>query len=156
MALKGDRQINATEIGFFLDEVANRGVVVSYGSVGSGVALDSTRNVATVAAVASGTKPIGFLLNDFVNIDRTRQPLNWHKDQHASGDKCTILTKGWVVTDQVAGTPTVGQAAVLYNGGQVSGITLPVSTWNQSSQPLVGRFLSSKDENGFARVQVDL
>lgn len=155
MALKGDRQVDAVEISFFCDEVASRGVVVSLNTTGSGVAMDSTRNTVTVASTPSGQRPLGFLLNDVVNIDRTRQNINWHKDQQASGDKVTVLTKGWVVTDQVAGTPTIGQLAVLQDSGKVSGLTIG-ATWNQAANPFVGRFRTTKDENGFAKVEVDL
>lgn len=156
MALKMDRQVNATDITFYLDDVRDRGVFVVYSTVGSGVALDSTRNLAAVSANSSGQRPIGCLLSDTVNIDRTRQPLNWHKDQQASGDKVCILTNGWIVTDQITGTPTVGQLAVLSSSGTVTGVTNGATTWNQAANPFVGYFVSTKDENGFARVKVAL
>lgn len=156
MALKPDRQIDAYELGFFLDDVQSKGVFVCYGTIGSGVAMDSSRNVAVVAANSSGARPIGVLLNDFVNIDRTRQSLNWHKDQHASGDKCTIGVRGWVVTDQITGTPTVGQLAVLSSSGTVTGVTAGATSYNQAANALIGTFVSSKDENGFAKIRFNL
>lgn len=151
-----DRQIDATEIGYFLNEVASRGSVVVVSTSGSGVALDNPSNVATVATSPSGNRPLGILLNDFVDIDRTRIPLNWHKDQSASGDKCTILTKGWVVTDKVLGTITAGYVAYLAESGNLRAAASLGALTNTSNQPFVGRFRSSKDENGFAKVYVDL
>lgn len=154
MALKGDRQIDAVEISYFLNEVADRGVCVSISTAGSGVALENSKNVATVATSPSGQKPLGLLLNDFVSIDRTRYPLNWHKDQQASGDKASILTKGWAVTNKLLGTVTAGQKAYLAESGNLRGsATTPV---NESLQPVVGTFRSDKDENGYAKVYIDL
>ena len=155
MALKGSREILATEVGLFLNEVAERGVVVSYSTAGSGVNIDSTSNVATVAASASGSKPVGILIDDFVNLDLSKQPVNWYKHQANSGDKASIVTKGWVVTNKVVGSPNAGDNAVLIANGNVSGVTLG-STWNVTANPLVGRFRSKKDEDGYARVYIDL
>lgn len=154
MALKGDRQIDATEIGYFVNEVAERGSIVSISTAGSGIALENNRSVATVATSPSGQKPLGLLLNDFVSIDRTRFPLNWHKDQAASGDKASILTKGWVVTNKLLGTISAGHVAYLAESGNLRGSTLPPT--NIANQPVVGRFRSDKDEAGYAKVYIDL
>lgn len=154
MALRMDRQIDATELGYYITSVTNRGVVVSVVTAGSGVDLDNPLNVASATASASGASPLGVLLNDFVNIDLTRTPLNWHKDQSQIGSKGTILRKGWCVTDQIIGTPTAGQHAILTVSGQVSGV--PQYTLNTLTNPKVGRWLSSQDEAGFARLEVDL
>lgn len=154
MALKGDRQIDATEITYFLNEVAERGSIVSINTAGSGISLENSKSVATVLTNPSGGKPLGLLLNDFVSIDRTRFPINWHKDQAASGDKASILTKGWVVTNKLLGTVTAGQVAYLAESGNLRGSTLPPA--NLSLQPVVGRFRSDKDEAGYAKVYVDL
>ncbi len=155
MALKMDRQVDATEIGFFLNEVAERGVVVSRSTAGSGVALENPANLATVAAVASGNVPLGILMNDFVDIDRTRLAVNHMKDQHVVGDKCTILTKGWVVTNKVLGTVTnATPVAVLAESGNLRAVAL--GTAPSAAVPHVGRFRSIKSEDGFARVYVDL
>lgn len=155
MALKMDRQIDNTEIGYFLNEVAERGVVVSVSTAGSGVALDSNRSVATVAANSSGARPLGILLNDFVSIDRTRIPLNWQKDQQAVGDKCTILTKGWVVTNKLNGTPSGGMHATLGSSGFINAVA-NVNTIDPLINPRLGRFRTGLSEDGYARIYVDL
>lgn len=156
MALKGDRQVDAVELGFYLNETASKGVILSYSTVGSGVAMDNVNNIATVVANASGARPIGMLLTEFVNIDQSRFPINWHKDQANSGDKACIMTKGWAVTDKITGTPTIGQKAVLAVNGTVSGVAIGSSTYNEAANPLVGKFRSTKDQDGFAKVYVDL
>jgi hypothetical protein len=154
MALKMDRQVDAVDISYFLNEVAERGVVVSVSTGGSGIAMDSPKNLATVAATSVGARPLGILLNDFVDIDTSRLPVNWLKDQHKLGDKCTILTKGWVVTNKITGTPVAGQLAGLSSSGTLTG--LAVGTAETANVPLIGRFRSSINEEGFAKVYVDL
>jgi hypothetical protein len=155
MALKMDRLIDATEIGYFLNEVAERGVVVSTSTAGSGINLDNTASVATVAAATGATtRPLGILLNDFVNVDQTRIGVNWFKDQSQIGNKCTILTKGWVVTDKVVGTPQAGDLAVLAASGFIGAVA--VGTASTAASPIIGHFRSRKSEDGFARVYVDL
>lgn len=157
MALKMDRQIDAVEIGYFVNAVQERGYVVSESTQGSGIALDSPTNVAAVAATASGILPLGILLNDFVNIDLTRQPINWMKDQAQIGNKATILTKGWVITNAITAgqTPTAGQDAILDVSGLLKAAS-PGKNANVAANPKVGKFRSGLDENGYARVYVDL
>lgn len=149
MALKGDRNELDTEVTYFMNETASRGVIVSVSTQGSGAAMDSASAVATVAANPSGKAPLGILLNDVVNIDQTRQHLNWHKDEVQQGGKVTILSKGFVVTDKISGTPTAGQTAYLAASGLVSAT-------QATGAPAVGRFLSTKDADGYAKVSVNL
>ena len=150
MALKGDRNELDTEVTYFMNETASRGAVVSVSTQGSGSAMDSASSVATVAAEASGALPLGVLLNDVVNIDQTRQHLNWHKDEVQQGGKVTILTKGFVVTDQIDGTPTAGQVAYVADSGKISAVQ------DSSTAPKIGRFLSKKDADGYAKVSINL
>ncbi len=149
MALKGDRHELDTEITYFMNETASRGQGVSISTQGSGAAMDSSSAVATVAAEASGAVALGVLLNDVVNIDQTRQHLNWHKDEVQQGGKVTVLTKGFVVTDQISGTPTAGQTAYLADSGLIAGT-------QDGTAPAIGRFLSTKDADGYAKVSVNL
>jgi len=149
MALKGDRHELDTDISYFMNETATRGVMVSVSTQGSGAAMDSSSSVATVAAEASGSKPLGILLNDVVNIDQTRQHINWHKDEVQQGSKVTILTKGFVVTDQIDGTPTAGQVAYIADSGKISGS-------QDGTASAIGKFLSTKDADGYAKVSINL
>jgi hypothetical protein len=154
MALKMDRQIDAGELGFFINETAERGNIVSISTAGSGIALDNVNNVCTVAAAASGQKPLGMLLDDVVNVDQSRQSVNWHKMQAQIGSKASVATKGWFVTNRITGTPTAGQLAVLGPSGTVSGVAL--GTAASAAAPIVGSFRSSKNEDGYAKVYIDL
>lgn len=149
MALKGDRHELDTDISYFMNETASRGVVVSVSTQGSGAAMDNASAVATVAAEASGAIALGVLLNDVVNIDQTRQHLNWHKDEVQQGSKVTILTKGFVVTDQISGTPSAGDVAYLADSGLIAGT-------QDGTAPAIGRFLSTLDADGYAKVSVNL
>jgi antitoxin (DNA-binding transcriptional repressor) of toxin-antitoxin stability system len=149
MSLKGDRHELDTDISFFMNEVATRGLVVSVSTAGSGAAMDNGVALATVKANPSGAYPLGILMNDMVNLDLTRQHLNQHKDEVQKGGKITILRKGFVVTDAISGTPSGGQDAYLAGTGLISA--------TQAAGALkIGQFLSSKDADGFAKVAVNL
>ncbi len=163
MSLKGNRYTVEQEIAYFCNDVVDRGVVLGFGSSGSGVALDQTEALATVpGANVSGVKPLGMLMNDMVSVDQTKFHLNYYKDVMPVGSKCTLLKKGWVVTNKVlAGvTPVAGDKAYLGASGNVT-----TSTWagnvlqtGVGAYPLerVGTFLSSKDEAGYAKVEINL
>jgi len=149
MALKGDRYELDTDISFFMNETAERGVCVSTNTLGSGAAMDNSSALATLQANPSGKYPLGILLNDMVNLDLTRQHINWHKDEVQKGGKITILRKGWVVTNRISGTPTGGAPAYLAASGLIS-------TTQATGAPLIGQFLSTLDADGYAKVSVNL
>ena len=153
-----DRQVDAVEISYFLNAVAEKGVILSASNGGSGVAMEDTYNTAAVVANSSGCRPLGMLLTEFVNVDLTRQSINWHKDQAQIGDKAAIMTKGWAVTDKVVGAPLAGDYAALGSSGTIIPITpaLFVAGWNKAANPIIGRFRTKVNEDGFARVYVDL
>ena len=147
MALKGDRNELDTDISHFINIEAEKGQLVCVSTQGSGAAMDNSLALATTS---SGTNvPLGIILNDVVDIDQTRQHINWHKDEVQKGVKCTILTKGWVVTDPITGTPTAGMVAYLNTNGTVG----PQAHGNSLA---VGRFLSTKDADGYAKVSINL
>ena len=148
MALKADRIELLTDVSFFMNTVAERGGVVSVGSTGSGVSMDDANAVVAYASAVSGAKPLGVLLTDVVNLDLTRQHINWHKDEVQVGGKVTLLRQGQVTTNMVTGSPSAGADA--YVG--VSGL-IGVSSTNAVK---VGQFLSSKDSDGYAKVSVNI
>ena len=167
MALKADRHEAVTDISFFMNETAERGVVVVHSTAGSGSAMDDSNALVTVPTTASGTYPAGLLLNDMVNLDLTRQHLNQHQDEVQKGGKVTLLKEGWVVTNklEVNSKPTVGAPAYYASSGLLS-TTNPAaydaSTIAGASNPLgnedakVGRFLSTEDADGYAKVYIDI
>lgn len=157
MALKSDRSVLDTDISFFMNEAATRGGIASLSTGGSGAAMDQGEALVTYAAVPSGKVPVGLLLNDMVNIDLTRQHLNQHKDEVQKGGKVTLLRKGYVVTDNIQGSPSAGDPAYVAHSGNLAASDLSNDDSDaDGSTRIVGRFLSSKDQDGYAKVYIDL
>lgn len=158
MALKGDRYEIHTEIPFFMNEVAERGGMVTLASTAtpSGAAMDAAINTVTYVANPSGKVPIGVLMNDVVNYDLTRQHLNDYKNEVQKGGKVTILRKGWFLTDMIStsGTPRAGDAAYVADSGLFS-TSARALVLNSSATP-VGIFLSAKDTDGYAKIEINL
>jgi hypothetical protein len=158
MALKSDRYEFQTDVSFFMNEVAERGGIVTLatGSTPSGAAMDSSLNVVTYVANPSGKVAMGVLLNDMVNIDLTRQHINWHKDEVQKGGKVTVLRKGYVLTNRIStsGTPVAGDAAYVAESGLISTSGKALSL--DSGAVRIGRFLSAKDTDGYAKVEINL
>ena len=152
MALKPDRIEAYTDISFFMNEVAERGGVVVHSNsvVGSGISMDDPDAVVTYAADQSGRAPAGVLLNDVVNLDLTRQHINWHKDEVQQGSKVTILRQGQVTTDQVVNGLTILGGTPAYLG------TSGLLTTSSTNSVQVGRFLSSYDLDGYVKVDINI
>jgi hypothetical protein len=156
MALKADRYELQTDISFFCDEITTRGGIVHLSAGGSGAAMDQgVAKVVTKAVPANADVPIGLLLNDVVNKDLTRTHLNQHKDEVQKGGKVTLLRKGYVVTNKIEGTPSAGQWALASVAGNVSGIDTDINML-ASGNLKVGKFLSSKDADGYCKVEINL
>lgn len=158
MALKSDRSVLDTDISFFMNEAATRGGIASVSTGGSGAAMDQGEALVTYAALPSGKVPVGLLLNDMVNIDLTRQHLNQHKDEVQKGGKVTLLRKGYVVTNNIEGTsPSAGDPAYVAHSGNLAASDLSNDdSDDDGSTRLVGRFLSGVDQDGYAKVYIDL
>jgi hypothetical protein len=149
MALKPHRVESYTDISFFMNTTGTRGGIVVHNTAGSGTALDDGNAVVMYpTGVVSGTKPAGLLLNDVVNLDLTRQHINWYRDEMQVGGKVTLLRQGQVVTDMVSGSPTVGTDAYYDSTGKL--------TTTSTNSTKVGRFLSTKDADGFIKVDINI
>lgn len=153
MALKGDRLTHIEDISFFATSTAERGGCASLVTGGSGVAMDQSVNVAGYNATASGKIPLGILLNDVVNLDLTRQHKNFHKDEVQVNGKVTLLRVGQVTTNwiQPGITVTAGDKAFLSVSGYISNSDL-----GAAAAPIIGEFLTSKNEDGYAKVHINL
>lgn len=149
MALKPDRIEARTDISFFMNTVAERGGVASVVTGGAGVAMDDANAVVGYVAVASGAVPVGILLNDVVNIDLTRQHINWYKDEMQVGGKVTLLRQGQVTTNMIVSgnTPTAGASAYVGANGLLT---------TSAGGAKVGTFLSGKDADGYAKLDVNI
>ena len=156
MALKPDRIHIDSQIDFFMNEVAERGGIVCVSTVGSGAAMDQAEQLATYAANPSGVGTLGMLTCDVVDLDLTRQHENWHKEEVQKGGKVTIWNKCTVVTDRVypGVTPTAGQKAYVAHSGYIANSA--VVSDDSDTDPVVGKFLSTKDEDGYCKVAVNL
>jgi len=152
MALKGDRYEAITSIEFFMDQVAERGgVVCQTTGCGSGAALDQFASQVEYAANPSGRYAVGLLLNDVVNLDLTKQHMNWYQNQMQKGGKATLLRDGWVVTNMLHTNVSIGAGSGAYL--TVSGLL----TTNTSSGNLkVGRFEQTVDADGYCKVYIKL
>lgn len=151
MSLKGDRFVRFTDVSWNMNEVATRGGIVSVSTGGSGAALDQSAAVVTYVAAQSGAKPVGLLLGDMVNYDLTRQHINWHKDEVQQGGKVPVMRQGWVVTNFYVGSPTAGQPAYLGPSGYMTTVQT-----NAANNPVVGQFLSSPDQDGYVKVDINV
>ena len=161
MALKPDRVEHLTDLSFFMNETGNRGGIVTFrvSAAASGAAMDDANAKVGyptgTSAAEFGTqnqKPAGLLLNDVVNLDLTRQHINFHKDEVQKGSKVLLLKRGTVVTNMVSGTPTAANigATLYYDQNGFLGVGV-----NAASSP-VGRLLSIKDADGYAKVDIDI
>jgi hypothetical protein len=148
MALKPDRIELLTDVSFFMNTTAERGGVASVSTGGSGVSMDDANAVVAYAAGASGAKPVGVLLNDVVNLDLTRQHINWHKDEVQVGGKVTLLRHGQVTTNKVTGSPAAGVNAYVGASGLIG--------TSSTDAVKIGQFLSAVDSDGYAKVSVNL
>jgi len=152
MSLRPDRKIGiGTEISFFMNETATRGIIVTHNTAttGVGAGMDDANAVVKVPTGTGDGVPAGLLLNDVVNLDLTRQHINWHKDEVQLGGKVTVLVDGWVVTDSIKSgqTPQAGDSAYYAASGE---LTVTGGYYQ------VGKFLSGKDSDGFAKVAVNI
>ena len=159
MALKGDRYELDTDISFFMNEVAERGGIATLSTAGSGAALDQSAALVTYVAAQSGAVPVGILLNDMVNIDQTRQHINFHKNEMQKGGKVTLLKKGWVVTNYIDPGDTIAAGNVAFVGpsGYITNSqTVGQAGSDASAGAVIGQFESITDEDGYAKVSVNL
>lgn len=157
MALKADRYEESTDISYFYTAgTATRGGVACLDLLSaSGAAMDQGDNTVSYQVAAATDVPVGILLNDVVNKDLTRTHLNFYKDEVQQGGKVTILKRGWVVTSNIDGTPSPGDPA--YASNSVAGnIASTASNAEASGNLAIGRFMSAKDADGYAKVFVNL
>ena len=117
--------------------------------------MDQGENKVAYAAATKDNVPVGVLLNDVVNKDLTRTHLNQYKDEVQKGGKVTVLTRGWVVTNNITGNPSAGDIAYLdeTTAGNVGNAT---NLTYSSGVMAVGRFMTNQDADGYAKLYVNL
>jgi len=158
MALKADRYEESTDISYFSSTTGVRGQVVLLDAAAlagaSGASLDQGENTVSAQTAAVTDVPAGIILNDVVNKDLTRTHLNQYKDEVQLGGKVTVLTRGWVVTDQITGTPKAGDVA--YASATLGEIGVSAADAEATGNLALGRFMSRKDADGYAKVYINL
>lgn len=157
MALKADRNEQATDISYFYNAAAaTRGGVVCLATTSaSGAAMDQGDNLVAYAAATATSVPVGILLNDVVNKDLTRTHLNQYKDEVQLGGKVTVMTQGYVVTNNIEGAPVAGELA--FASSTSAGDMCNATTFAAASGELaIGRFMSAADADGYCKVSVNL
>ena len=160
MALKPDREYNETTdiTNFWTTVAAEKGGCASVVTQGSGAAIGQNivdePNVVGYAASASGSIAKGILIQTVSAVmSATRDFPNFENGEIRPGDKCTLVKRGFVVTDMIIGTPTAGGIAYLGASGNVA---VASGSFGGVATAVVGRFETTKDAAGFARVSIDI
>jgi hypothetical protein len=158
MALKADRYEESTDISFFSSTTGVRGMVVCLDAAAvagaSGAGMDQGENTVSPIAALPASVPVGIILNDVVNKDLTRTHLNQYKDEVQLGGKVTVMTRGWVVTNNITGTPKAGDVA--YASNTIGTIDVVASNAAATGNLAIGRWMSRKDADGYAKLYVNL
>ncbi len=158
MALKPDREYNETTdiTNFWTTVAAEKGGCAGVVTQGSGAAMGQNitdeANVVGYIADPSGAIAKGILIQTVAAaLSDTRDFVNFENGEIRPSDKCTLVTKGFVVTDMIPDgiTPVAGDAAYLAASGFVS-------STQATGAPQIGRFETTKDAAGFARVTVEI
>ena len=149
MALKTDRieLPDGSRIKYFMNEVAERGIVVILDQPG-GDGMDNPEASVSVPASGSGVAA-GVLMNDVVDLDLTRTHINWHQDQVQLGNKVDLIVRGVIRSNMLftGDTPVAGDPAYYTADGEFT-------TTSGSDQ--VGRFVGPPDTEGYVEVEVNV
>ncbi len=114
---------------------------------GSGAAIGETWGSVKIEPTAiSGSKFAGVTEHYHVSLDTTKFDLNELKGEHLIDHVTELMVEGFVVTDQVSGTPATGDIAYVAGYGKVSSTQL-------AGAPVAGKFESALNENGYAKVR---
>jgi hypothetical protein len=153
MALKPDRYIVETEVVYRCNDVHVAGNILCYSTAASGGGLQ-VEGFVQLAVNPSGLKPAGLSLAKMVNKDQTQVHRNFHNNEQIVGENVPLVRRGYVVTNMVTGTPTVGATAYV----TTSGVATPTlsTTGGLVATPPVGEFQSILDEDNYCKLYVKL
>lgn len=156
MALKGDRHELMVDLSSICNDVCVKGDALFWtnGLSPSGSALDDANNIVTLLTSSpSGRKIAGISLVNTVNIDTTRQHVNFHKDEVVIGSHVTILRQGWVVTDRIVASaaPVAGDKVYASYSGLLSNTVL-----GGGNVGPIGEWMHTKRSEGVARSTIHL
>lgn len=153
MALKPTRITvpGGDSVAYFMNEVAERGGIVVWDSSVTGLGnLDDPNAVVVNPLAPTGNVPVGVLMNDVVNLDLTRTHLNQHRDEVQVNGKVAVLKIGTVHTNRLLSgdIPVPGDDAHYTVAGEF--------TNSVTTSPVVGKFTSTVDADGYVVVDVRL
>jgi hypothetical protein len=162
MALKPFRsQLDGkVEVTYFITSTGQQGQLVfaSTGSAPVGMGLDDANSRVEVIASVSGRVAVGLLLDDVVNIDLSKYPLNTAKNEVQVGSKASIATEGEFVTNCLGAgaAPATGVVYPTTAYAGPNGFFFHQAGFAGSGYPVVGKFLTGRDSDGFAKLSVGL
>jgi len=157
MALREWRRVEATTIEYVVNTAHERGGVLSATS-GQIAAYDTS-------VTPSSVVPIGILLEDIESMNFMTHPQYYQRNVSDLGSKVGIATKGEFETDMIEPAAEAyidaGKKAYLTESGYFTiqelapgNVGVPSEAGQSGVQ--VGRFLSTVDSDGYARVRIDL
>lgn len=162
MALKPFRsQLDGkVEVGYFITSTGQQGQLVFAATTAApvGMGLDDTNSRVEVVNAVSGRVPVGLLLDDVVNIDLSKYALNTAKNEVQIGSKASIATEGEFVTNCLGAgaAPATGVVYPTNAFAGPSGFFFHQAGFVASGYPLVGKFLTGRDSEGFAKISIGL
>lgn len=149
--LKPQRKYNdGSDIQFFMNEVAERGVIVVYDtSLTGSPGMDDVNNAVKLPTSGyTGEAPAGLLLCDVKDYDPSTCYPNYHKFEVPITGKVTLLRRGWIVTNMVDDVDIVpGEDAYFVEDGLLT---------NVAGSTKVGTFMSPVDSNGYVQVDITI
>lgn len=98
-------------------------------------------------------KPVGILCCDVVDIDLYKTPYAFDNNKVRKGSVVKIISNAVVVTNQIVGEPKPGHMGLMYQKGQILVYDYPKLPKSMRKY-FVGRFLSGKDQDGFAKFSI--
>ena len=154
MALRGLSHRHETTMQYVLNRAGEPGTLV----VASGTAGLVDIAGGTAAEVgASGTWPVGVLLNTRESFDYAKELERVQYDTDDIGTVVTLLRRGELNTNLVVANGgvaiTPGQPAYLAANGLIGNANLSVAGGEEQR---VGQFMSAVDSDGYARVRIEL
>jgi len=130
------RDISSYDNGYFCTETLSRGTIVAH----------QPRCNTVGKPYGNKTDIVGILLSDVVNIDMTRNHINWNKDEVQMGGKVSIATNG-KFTLTSPDKFDVGDYVGYDNNGSIRNA-------KKSHTSIIGTALSSSDIDNFVKVHI--
>jgi hypothetical protein len=162
MAIKAPRSFMDGKVSqkYFVTTTGTMGQIVfaGTGTAPVGINLDDPNARVEVIATVSGRTPIGILLADVVNIDQSRYYLNKNRSEVQVNSKVALLTDGEIVLNNLGAgaAPATGVVYPTTAYAGPNGTLFHQAGFAGSGYPVVGKFLSGRDVDGYAEVSIGL